>query len=206
MTFYLGLSQPSWIGRTSVPICVARPRLATAKSLHRAAGPWVLDSGGFSELSKHGRWTITAKQYAAEVRWYVDQLGRIPDWIAPQDWMCEPDMLRRTGLTVREHQIRTVENYLELRELLADLPLMPVVQGWTFGQYLDCVEIFAAAGIDLTQESRVGVGSVCRRQNMFGAERIVTELRWAGLTGLHGFGLKITGLREFGQMLASAEA
>ena len=38
------------------------------------------------------------------------------EWAAPMDWMCEPAMLARTGLTVEDHQRRTVANFLELRE------------------------------------------------------------------------------------------
>jgi hypothetical protein len=33
------------------------------------------------------------------------------------DWMCEPFMLAKTGLSVREHQQRTVTNYLNPRVL-----------------------------------------------------------------------------------------
>jgi len=46
--------------------------------------------------------------------------------------MCEPDMLARTGLTAREHQLRTVRNFLELQYLRsgrADSPFMPVCNG-----------------------------------------------------------------------------
>jgi hypothetical protein len=64
---------------------------------------WALDSGGFTELSMHGRWTLSPRDYVAEVRSYVAALGR-PDWIAPQDWMCEPWILEKTGGTVAEHQ------------------------------------------------------------------------------------------------------
>ena len=45
--------------------------------------------------------------------------------------MCEPFMLAKTGLTVAEHQARTVANYLELRSLAPELPFVPVLQGWS---------------------------------------------------------------------------
>ena len=45
------------------------------------------------------------------------------------DWMCEPAMLARTGLTVAEHQAGTVANYLELRAAAPELPFIPVLQG-----------------------------------------------------------------------------
>src|SRR5262249_17744829 len=52
----------------------------------------------------------------------------------------------------------------------------------------------------------VGVGSVCRRQSTTDAGRILTALHLAGLTRLHGFGFKITGLRRYGRLLASADS
>jgi hypothetical protein len=45
--------------------------------------------------------------------------------------MCEPFMLAKTGLTVAEHQVRAVTNYLELRGLAPDLPFVPLLQGWS---------------------------------------------------------------------------
>lgn len=39
-------------------------------------------------------------------------------------------MLARTGLTVREHQERTIANFLELRRIAPGLPFIPVLQGW----------------------------------------------------------------------------
>ena len=50
--------------------------------------------------------------------------------------MCEPAIVARTGLTVLEHQERTVASYLELRALAPHLPVIPVVQGWHLADYL----------------------------------------------------------------------
>ena len=66
----------------------------------------------------------------AAVRRYRDEIGGL-EWAAPMDWMCEPFMLAKTGLTVAEHQARTVANYLELRSLAPELPFVPVLQGWS---------------------------------------------------------------------------
>jgi len=52
------------------------------------------------------------------------------------DWMSEPIMLAKTGLTVAVHQARTVANYLALRDLAPDLPFIPVLQGWRLDDYL----------------------------------------------------------------------
>jgi hypothetical protein len=51
-------------------------------------------------------------------------------------------MLTRTGLTVREHQLRTVRNFLELQYLWsgpADIPFMPVLQGGSTDDYLSAL-------------------------------------------------------------------
>lgn len=128
--FWLGIHEPSWLERVDIPLFVSRRRLGRLKRLPRAIGPWALDSGGFSELSLHGRFELPPAAYAAEVRRYRDEIGGLA-WAAPQDWMCEPAMLARTGLSVDEHQRRTVANYLELRQIAPEIPWIPVLQGWS---------------------------------------------------------------------------
>jgi hypothetical protein len=98
----------------------------------------------------------------AAVRRYRDEIGRLA-WAAPQDWMCEPWIIAKTGLSIAEHQRRTVENYLTLRTLAPDLPFIPVIQGWRRSDYLACVEMYVEAGVDLATAPVVGLGSVCRR-------------------------------------------
>jgi hypothetical protein len=120
--------------------------------------------------------------------------------------MCEPAILAKTGLTLVEHQRRTVDNYLRLRDLAPDLPIIPVVQGWTVDDYLRIVDRYHQAGVDLTTAPLVGVGSVCRRQNTTDAGRILVALHLAGVTRLHGFGFKVTGLRRYARLLASADS
>jgi hypothetical protein len=183
---------------------VSRRTLSPRKSLPQALGPWALDSGGFSELSMHGKWTIGPKEYASEVRRFYDEIGKM-SWAAQQDWMCEPFMLKLTGLTLREHQRRTTENYLMLREIAPDLPWVPVIQGWNVDDYMRSVDRFISAGVDLDKLPIVGVGSVCRRQHTIGASTIFASLAALGLQ-LHGFGVKIAGLRRSSASLASADS
>jgi len=97
MRFYLGTHETSWLAKTDVPLFISRVRLALRKSYPRARGRWALDSGGFTELTKHGGWSITPVQYVAEVRRWRDEIGQM-DWAAIQDWMCEPHMLMDSGL------------------------------------------------------------------------------------------------------------
>ncbi len=203
-TFYLGTHEVSWLARDVGPLFVSHRRLAGRRRLPRAAGGWALDSGGFSELALHGRWLTTAKDYVAATRRYAVEIGNL-DWAAPMDWMCEPAMLARTGLTVAEHQARTVANFLELRERGPELPYVPVLQGWTRGDYERCVALYERHGVDLTQEPRVGIGSICRRQATREVEKIVWALADAGLA-LHGFGVKTRGLEASAGALASADS
>jgi hypothetical protein len=162
--FFLGTHQPGWLAHAGVPLFVSHRRLARYRRLPVAVTDWALDSGGFTELSLYGRWATTAARYAAAVRRYRDEIGHLA-WCAPQDWKCEPQILARTGRSVPAHQRATVAGYVHLRDLAPDLPVIPVLQGWAVpGDYLRCAELYAAAGIDLTAEPLVGLGSVCRRQ------------------------------------------
>lgn len=161
-TFFLGTHQPGWLRKTDVPLFLSRRRLAERKALPRARGPWGLDSGGFQELNLHGQWTVTPRQYVAEVRRYVAEIGNLR-WAATQDWMCEPFVLAKTGFTVEEHQRRTIDNVKQLLDLAPELPWAPVIQGWTWGDYMRHADAYQKAGIDLARFPAVGVGSVCRR-------------------------------------------
>jgi hypothetical protein len=193
-----------WLERAPFPLFVSHRRLAARRRLPRAAIRWALDSGGFTELRLHGGWRTTPTEYVAAIRRYSDEIGRL-EWAAPQDWMCEPFMLAKTGLTVAEHQLRTVENYLELRSLAPELPFVPVLQGWSLDDYRRCVELYQQTGVDLAAEPLVGVGSVCRRQATGEIEAIVHSLAAMGLR-LHGFGVKAGGLVRYADCLASADS
>lgn len=201
MRFYLGVHRPNWLGRTDVPLFVSHRVLRDRKSFHRATGPWALDSGGFTEVNMHGEWRTTVAEYVEAVERYQGGVGGM-EWAAPQDWMCEPIVIDKTGLSVREHQERTVANYLDLR---GQGPFIPVLQGWERDEYLRCIDLYGEAGVDLAAEPVVGVGSVCRRQDTAFATELFTELAAGGLR-CHGFGVKVTGLRKYGHLLASADS
>ena len=110
-----------------------------------------------------------------------------------------------TGLSVEEHQRRTIEDFLELRRLAPEIPWIPVLQGWHVTDYWRHIEMYLKAGVDLRDEPLVGVGSVCRRQGTTVAELIFRTLAEYGLR-LHGFGVKATGLARFAQYLISADS
>jgi len=226
MTFYLGTANPSWFDFLDAPLFLSRRVgskpgkagwLLTQKNLPRARYPWALDSGGFKELEAHGAWLLPPKVYVKEVRRAAEEIGNLR-WAAVQDWMCEPSILHGgptapgitapgTGLSIREHQIRTIESYCTLRELggegMAHL-WAPVLQGWCVEDYWEHVNMYLGLGkVDLSRVPAVGVGSICRRQGMDMAKtlfRVLTE-SFPFLEGkLHAFGVKNQGLRGYARI------
>ncbi|GAA3068470.1 hypothetical protein GCM10010464_35860 [Pseudonocardia yunnanensis] len=191
-----------------MPLFVSDRTLRGYKTLPTAKGTWALDSGGFTELSTHGSWDHgpTPRQYAARVRRYAEEIGGLV-WAAPQDWMCEPFVTNKTGLSRLEHQKRTVHNGLEFRSIAPDLPIILVVQGLFEDEYLACLDMYRSAGVDLAAEPVVGVGSVCRRQGTREAASIIAAIcRAVPGIRLHGFGIKTSGLRDYGSLLHSADS
>ena len=215
-TFYLGSHQTGWLRHAGVPLMVSDRRLRKCVRLPRAEAWWIEDSGGFTQLQKFGDWSdVKPAAYVARVRRYRDEIGKLV-WAAPQDWMCEPAIINGgwyggkyfvgTHLSVPEHQARTVANFVQLREMAPDLPFIPVLQGYTLAEYEHCISLYDRAGIDLTTEPVVGVGSVCRREATTEILEIVTALIAHGVTRLHGFGVKSAGLNLYGALLTSADS
>lgn len=202
--FIIGTHKAVWLERTNVPLFISVRTLMGRKKLPRALGPVTIDSAGFTELNKHGKWTITPKKYVEEVRRISEEVGQLA-WAAAQDWMCEPFVLKKTGLSVEEHQRRTVQNYLELKSLAPDLPFTPVVQGYERKDYLRCVELYLKNGINLTKSPIVGVGTMCRRQGKHEAHMILGDLHKLGLR-MHAFGFKKAGLLMSRRFLASSDS
>jgi hypothetical protein len=199
--FYLGTDAPNWLATVPAPLFVSRRRLARRKSQPVAVTNWALDSGGFTEIHKYGGWQLSADEYADEVDRYAAEVGGM-DWCAPQDWMCESSALAATGLTVAEHQKRTTRNFLELRQLLGAL-VIPVVQGWSTDDYRRHRDAYEAAGVDLEEEYRVGVGSICRRN----ADADIGEVLVALYPlRVHAFGVKGSALVRYQDYTASADS
>lgn len=202
--FYLGTHQPHWLKRYDIPMFISRRRLTGFKTLPKARGIWALDSGGFTELNMHGEWQVTPQEYVDDVLRFDAEVGNML-WAAPQDWMCEPWVTEKTGLTVERHQRLTVENFLTLRELAPDINFAPVLQGYTIGEYVECYRMYEDAGINLRTEPRVAIGSVCRRQKDGGVNSIIEVFAEEGLK-LHAFGYKLTGLPKVSHLLASSDS
>lgn len=223
--FYLGTHQPSWLWTDVLPrdvdLFVSHRRLDGHRPRRSTYPPavrwWALDSGGFTELQKFGRWQTSPTEYVAAVRRYDNEIGNL-QWAAPQDWMCEPAVIHGapgfagTGLSVVEHQRRTVANFIELQDLWyaeddRESPFMPVLQGYTLSEYLFCWDLYSSCGIDLANYPVVGVGSVCRRQDTDEIGAIMTALRARDPElPIHGFGVKTEGIRRYGQHMSSTDS
>jgi hypothetical protein len=205
--FYLGAHMPSWLTDTPYPLFVSHRRLVDRhpRTLPRARCRWVLDSGAFTEVAQHHRFTTTPAEYVAAIRRYHDDVGLL-EWAAPQDHMCESWVLARSEIanTVAAAQQWTIDNYLTLSALDSPVPIVPVLQGQTVGDYVVHAAMYAAAGIDLEAEPLVGVGSVCRRQATTEITEIIAVLSQSHR--LHGFGVKTTGIARYGSMLTSADS
>jgi hypothetical protein len=201
-----------WLETSPVPLFVSHRRLARNVSVPRANIEWALDSGGFTELKMYGEWRTTPEEYVAAVRRYDREIGRL-EWAATQDWMCEPFMLAKTGLTVEAHQLATVRNFVQLqalwyRETDDESPFMPPVQGWAAEDYARCADLYTEHGVDIREFELVGVGSVCRRQHTAEIGDILETLRGHVDPELptHLFGAKTLGLRRYGHMTTTADS
>lgn len=201
MKFYLGTHKTNWLTQVNVPLFISHRQARTKKKPLQATTTWALDSGGYTELSTYGEWRTGLSEYVDAVARYTEWGGL--EWAAQQDWMTEPWVLEKTGKSVQEHHELTVQNYLDLSA--TGLPFKASLQGPNLDDYLRHFEMFASAGVDLTTHDLVCVGSVCRRAGTAEAEEICRELAALGLK-LHGFGVKVTGLRRYADVLASSDS
>src|SRR5438105_13654244 len=99
MNFFLGVHHANWLALTNVPLFVSARSLLHRRTLPRSAGSWCMDSMGFNELRQHGAYTLTPRSYAALAMRCASEVGGLV-WAAIQDWMCEPVILSRTGLSL----------------------------------------------------------------------------------------------------------
>jgi hypothetical protein len=186
MQFFIGLHHPS----TAWPFKRAMIQVATLCERLRdfRVNEWILDSGAFSQISRHGRYRISPDEYLRQIeRW--SGCGELL-CACTQDWMCEPFIVEKTGLSIREHQERTIDSYVYLSER-SSVYIMPILQGFEPADYVKHLDDYAFL---IPQGAWVGVGSVCRRNvNSDAIEDVLVAIksRRADLC-LHGFGLKIT--------------
>jgi hypothetical protein len=212
--FYLGTNAPNWLWR---PDFADVPLFLSHRVLRKRSTPYPpaltrygVDSGAFTELSKHGRWMETPEEYVAGLRRYWQELGPF-DFAAQQDHVCLSDVLdiigHLTGVrpTVVDQLEATVANFLRLREIAPDLRIAPTIQGRLFEDFLLCADMFEEAGVDLAAEPIVGVGSLVGKSPRE-VERIATALQARGITRLHGYGVKSKGVDAASHRFASMDS
>jgi hypothetical protein len=190
MLFYTGLHQPSDAGHFDRAF-ISVNRLRDRKKPIQAR-EWIMDSGAFTEIATHGKYRHGVGEYAAEInRWSYPGSGLVA--AVSQDWMCEPWIVAKTGLSVREHQRRTIERYDALLPLVPRTYIMLVLQGYEVVDYLDHIDQYEDR---LKPGMYVGVGSVCKRNANVGTiESILVAIKSKRPDLLlHGFGVKITAL------------
>ncbi|WP_372672608.1 deazapurine DNA modification protein DpdA family protein [Amycolatopsis kentuckyensis] len=224
---YLGISEPSQL-IAPVPVCIAHHRLQRTTWWIRRdrpdRGPYMVDSGAYSaldaipdgtprnELEEHGYWRTDPREYVSAIAEYHHWIGP-PTMVGIQDWMCEDHILAKTGLTVGEHQDRTVANYLELTarwdewflRSLGPSKFVPTLQGDTPQAYVACIEKYRRAGVDLLA-GPVGVGSLCRRQSTREIIAIISAIV-AAVPGIdiHAYGVKTLGIRRVGHLIKTSD-
>lgn len=190
--FFCGLHQPS--DAKHFDACfVSVNRLRDRKGPFQV-GDWIMDSGAFTEISTHGRYRHSVAEYAAQIRRWAGN-GRLLAAVS-QDWMCEPWIVAKTGLSVLEHQRLTIERYDALcLEDTAGVYVLPVLQGYAPSDYVRHLEIY---GSRLGLGAWVGVGSICKRNaSPRAVEAVLLAIHDARPDlRLHGFGLKATALRS----------
>lgn len=115
-----------------------------------------LDSAGFVAMSKYGsyRWSMED---------YMDLAQAHPwTWFASMDMCCESEVaddrpLRLLRMAATANNCARLNRIADEREMQRP---MPVLQGWTAQEYLECINWMPFA----EWPDLVGVGSVCRRQ------------------------------------------
>jgi hypothetical protein len=189
MHFFVGLHEPAHaihFERAFISVNRVRARRSPVR-----ARSWILDSGSFTTINTWGGYPRPVDDYAAVVQRFVAD-GNLLAAVS-QDYMCEPNALRRTGLSVLKHQRLTIERYDALVACRTGAYIMPVLQGYAAGEYVDHLEQY---GDRIERGAWVGVGSVCKRNGT--PMSIVRVLMAINIhrpdLRLHGFGVKLTAL------------
>jgi hypothetical protein len=189
MRFFTGLHQPSDAQHFAAAF-VSVNRLRNRKGAF-AVGDWIMDSGAFSEVSTHGHYRHPVSEYAAQIRRWKDN-GNLLAAVS-QDFMCEPWIVAKTGLSVPIHQQLTIERYDALLAEDTGVYILPVLQGYAPADYVSHIRQY---GDRLKPGMWVGVGSVCKRNgdpHAIASVLIAIKDERPDLL-LHGFGLKKTAL------------
>lgn len=211
--FYLGTHRGRWLEDhrfAGIPLFVTYNTLSAYRRRgddfpKGIATDYAIDSGAYTEISRFGDWRDSPDIYGGRVYRFIEDIGRPPDFVAIQDMPCEPGALAASGFTVTDHLEFTLDSLLYLRSEFPHARWLPTLQGWRLEDYLRHEQMHREAGVDLTQEPLVGLGSVCKRVSSADIAAIVTTLAARGIR-LHCFGVKRDGLARIGHAISSADS
>ena len=149
-----------------------------------------IDSGGYSFFFKNMDYSDPHIKYLQYV------LNKGADFFANRDYPCEPELIRKNNTTVRENQIRTINNQIQIMDLIDSYfpelrdKFVAVIQGWEIDEYLWMLDYMKDHGL-LTD--LIGIGSVCRRNQDRQIRKIITTIRdnLPKKYKLHAFGVKM---------------
>lgn len=189
MRFFTGLDSPSHAQHFDA-VFISINRIRNRKGPF-AVGDWIMDSGAFMEISTYGEYRTPVAAYANQIARWKDN-GNLLAAVS-QDYMCEPFILEKNGMTVADHQRLTIERYDELLRYDPGVYIMPVLQGYEPKDYVAHVRQY---GTRLKHGAWVGVGSVCKRNsNAKSIEDVLVAIKSVRPDlRLHGFGIKTTAL------------
>lgn len=138
-----------------------------------------------AELEKNAPfypWTV--REYHEWLQEHADEV----EWAAPMDYACEERF--DTMWSAEDRVEATIENTIKQHKMDRDYDLLPVLQGRTVDEYVECARRFQSAGIDI---SKVGLGTVCRMSSSQEIVRVEHEIRERvdEIDHIHGFGVKV---------------
>jgi len=187
MKFYIGCYNQAQIKYVPKYFVYSFRQLRKRKSKIKVPAnlEWMMDSGAFQEIFINGKYTYDVEEYQKAV------LLHKPNVFVNMDFMCEPKNLKKTGLSIKEHQHLSTEHQVKLKDFADDndLCFMGTLQGWKPKEYLEHLDLLQERGI-LTEIT--GVGSICRRAATFKILDVLRVIRKAtpSWVKLHGFGVK----------------
>jgi hypothetical protein len=130
-----------------------------------------------------------------------------PTSIVSMDWICEPNAIRKTGLSISKHVEKTVTSLGTILNLIEHSPkirpirfasgsyfdVIGVIQGWSIEDYLCCIDMLRDQGLILPH---MAVGSLCRPNSEKQVIRILRAIkRELPDVKLHGLGVKTSVLK-----------
>jgi hypothetical protein len=190
MRFFVGLHHPNHAQHFDRAF-ISVNRLRTRRSAVPARRSWIMDSGAFSTIRKHGGYPESVAEYADQIRRFAVDGSMLA--AAAQDYLCEPGALKSTGLSIADHQRLTIERYDALVACDPGVYILPALQGYAPQEY---VEHLLAYGDRLEEGAWVGVGTLaCRStQPLIVAHVLLAIKRHRADLRLHGFGVKLASL------------